>query len=218
MVRDLRRDRAICVADGEQRRREPARRVVEGVRAQRRVEIERAVRREAPRHRSAVGKARVADGPLLEVPAIAPVGIEEAETAMLERGSGCVCAVLDGVGETPADAQPRGRARRNPERQAGLREAREPFAERILGVVAPFADGDTVGHLRDERRIAREHVAPDDHLVTVELGEGAQRRDPREVLVETLARQLPRLVEADVDPPARERRQQLAEQLAHEGE
>ena len=100
----------------------------------------------------------------------------------------------------------------------GSCEQRDPFVERVLGVVAPLAHGDAIGHLRDERRIAGEHVAPDDHLVAVELGERAQRRDPGEVLVEALARQLPRLVEADVHAPAREQRQQLAEQLADERE
>ena len=52
--------------------------------------------------------------------------------------------------------------------------------------------------------------------MTVELGQGAERRDPLEELAEPLARELPRLVETDVDAPAREQRKQLAEQLAHE--
>ena len=96
--------------------------------------------------------------------------------------------------------------------------SRDPFVERVLGVVAPLAHRDAVGHLGDERGIAREHVAPDDHLVPVELGERAQRRDPLEELVEPFLRELPRLVEADVHAPAREQRQQLAEQLADERE
>ena len=95
MVRDLGRDRAVRVADREQRGGEPAGRVVECVGAQRGAEIEVGVGVDAPRHRGAVREARIADRPLLEVAAIAPVGVEEAEPAVVERGLRRVAAVLD---------------------------------------------------------------------------------------------------------------------------
>ena len=94
VVRDLRCDRAVRVADREQRRRELTGRVVERVRAERGGEIDLGVRLEAPGNRGAVREARFADRLLLQVAAITPIGVEEPGTAVRERGFRCVAAAL----------------------------------------------------------------------------------------------------------------------------
>jgi hypothetical protein len=65
--------------------------------------------------------------------------------------------------------------------------------------------------------VAADDVAPHEHLPALELGQRAQHPDPLEVVVDAVGRQLPRLVEPDVDEAgAREVRQELGEQLPHQ--
>ncbi len=212
-------DAEVGVAERDEDLAEHTRRVVVAVGRERGAEVEVAVRRRAPRHRRAVRQTGVADREVLEVALVTPVGVEHAVTAVRDRR-------VDGLGDRRAhvrrpaeDREPARRPRRGPARPARGLVGRGPGVERVPRVVAPLADRHAVGQGGDAVGLAGEDVAPDEHLAPVELGERAQHPHPFEVVVDPLRRHLPRLVEADVDVAVvREVGEQLAEQVAHEGE
>ena len=100
----------------------------------------------------------------------------------------------------------------------GAGEHRGATGEVEVGVVAPLADRDAVGDAADELGTRAEDVTPHEQLAAVDLRQRAQLRDPREIVVDLIGAELPRLVEADVDPATREVGKQLREPRAHERE
>ena len=174
---------------------------------------------QAPRHGGAVGQARLADHPLLQVAQVAPVGVEVARRPVGQRGGGGAPAGGAGVGDAAQDAHPARGPRRHPERHPGLGQHGAALVEGIPVVVAPLAHGHA-------RRGARRPGRPDPrpcHPTSASparrarAGRAAWPPRPRSRPCAS-ARQLPRLVEPDVDPSAGEERKQLRQQLAHERE
>ena len=103
------------------------------------------------------------------------------------------------VGRAAQDGEPARRPRRDPAGDPRGCQRAESCVPGVAGVVAPLADRDAVGDLREPVRVRREDVAPDQQLATVDLGQLAQGPDPGEIVVEAPGGQLPRLVEPDVD-------------------
>ena len=99
-VGELGRDQEVRVAEGQHGVGQAPGRIVEHVRAQRGAEIEVGVGLETPRDGGAVGEPGLADRPVLEVPQVAPVGVEVAGAAVRERRGGRVPAGADACWST----------------------------------------------------------------------------------------------------------------------
>ena len=119
-VRDLRRDVEVRVAECQHRGGQAAGRIVVAVRAQRGAEIEVGVgcRGTTTRRRRTRSPGSLI-GMLLEVAAIAPVGVEETDPAVCERSPRRIagsCSIM--LVTRPTTDQPAGRPGRDPERHA----------------------------------------------------------------------------------------------------
>ena len=104
----------------------------------------------------------------------------------------------------------------DPERATRRREHRRVHGEVGFGLVAPVADGDTVGDATEELGPRADDVSPHQQLAAFELRQRPYLRDPREIVVDLIGVQLPRFVEPDVDSPAREVGEQLGQPRTHE--